>query len=512
MDTNVMFTDMVGYSKLTGDDQNLALELLKEHDKIIEPIIAKYKGSIVKRIGDAIVAIFDDSEDIIQSAVEIQQELKNRNNRNTQSRHIILRIGLHYGEITLKNDEVYGLGYELASSIEPICEYGGIAVSKDLYEHAHENHELILRGKKNHFFIRPIANFSFKAISNKLTVYKLYLNLLDWYEESQNQVHQYLIKQNIQAEKYDLNFENIQANSNVNHYSKANKFHNQNNLSYSVYHYKMCLDYSSEKTEHDLIELSILHILSKLGLNRMVDKMGSNLSDLLQSNSYFSFIQGITKFNSKSFFESQKYFEESSDDTTTYFFIENCYYLLTIYFKHQDYKKALDLISYHQDFFESDLVNKSRFNLIQLICQFFHNQSNELEELIEKEFSSVANHNNDDTNTLFVYWFLMQFYQKTNNTKKALEIQNTAYSSINQLASNISGLQLKQFFVDKPLLHQMINDEIELTFTSESSSEEFIEPDTSSINTNIFKFCVECGFKNDKNFSFCPSCGGKLTK
>ena len=36
-----MFTDMVGYSKLTGDDQNLALELLKEHDKIIEPIIYK---------------------------------------------------------------------------------------------------------------------------------------------------------------------------------------------------------------------------------------------------------------------------------------------------------------------------------------------------------------------------------------------------------------------------------------------------------------------------------------
>ena len=106
----------------------------------------------------------------------------------------------------------------------------------------------------------------------------------------------------------------------------------------------------------------------------------------------------------------------------------------------------------------------------------------------------------------------MQFYQKTNNNKKALEIQNTAYSSINQLASNISELQLKQLFVDKPVLHQMINDEIELIFTNESSSEEFIEPDNSSINTNIFKFCVECGFKNDKNFSFCPSCGAKLTK
>ena len=88
MNTNVMFTDMVGYSKLTGDDQNLALELLKEHDRIIEPLIAKYKGTIVKRIGDAIVAIFDDPSNIIQSAVEIQQSLKNRNNRNTKSKSI----------------------------------------------------------------------------------------------------------------------------------------------------------------------------------------------------------------------------------------------------------------------------------------------------------------------------------------------------------------------------------------------------------------------------------------
>ena len=77
--TNIMFTDIVGYSKLTGDDQNLALELLKEHDKIIEPIIKRYNGTIVKRIGDAIVAIFDNSGNIIQSSVEIQQSLKNRN-------------------------------------------------------------------------------------------------------------------------------------------------------------------------------------------------------------------------------------------------------------------------------------------------------------------------------------------------------------------------------------------------------------------------------------------------
>ena len=54
-----MFTDMVGYSKLTGDDQNLALELLKEHDKIIEAEIVKNGGEVIKHIGDAIFARFD---------------------------------------------------------------------------------------------------------------------------------------------------------------------------------------------------------------------------------------------------------------------------------------------------------------------------------------------------------------------------------------------------------------------------------------------------------------------
>ena len=182
MNTYVMFTDMVGYSKLTGDDQNLALELLKEHDKIIEPIIYNNQGAIVKRIGDAIVATFSQSEQIIDSAVEIQNALKKRNISNTKSRQIVIRIGLHYVDVVLKNDEVYGLGYDIASSIEPIGEFGGIAFSQDLYENSHYNDELVVKGSNNHFFVRPVAKFSFKVCPEPITVYKLYLSLLDWYD------------------------------------------------------------------------------------------------------------------------------------------------------------------------------------------------------------------------------------------------------------------------------------------------------------------------------------------
>ena len=133
MNKNILFTDIVGYSKLTGDDQSLAIELLGEHDKIIEPIIIRYQGTIVKRIGDAIVAIFDDTKKMIQTSIEIQQSLKNRNNRNIKSRKLILRIGLHYGTILIQEQEIHGVGYDLASEIEPICEYGGIAISCLLY-------------------------------------------------------------------------------------------------------------------------------------------------------------------------------------------------------------------------------------------------------------------------------------------------------------------------------------------------------------------------------------------
>ena len=123
MNTNIMFTDIVGYSKLTGDDQNLALELLKEHDKLIEPIIERYEGEIVKRIGDAIVAIFKNSANMIQSSVEIQQSLKNRNNRSIQSRHITLRIGLHHGEVIIKNMQDIS---QISAPIDNIENYFGV--------------------------------------------------------------------------------------------------------------------------------------------------------------------------------------------------------------------------------------------------------------------------------------------------------------------------------------------------------------------------------------------------
>ena len=521
MNTNVMFTDIVGYSKLTGDDQNLALELLKEHDKVIEPIIKRYNGAIVKRIGDAIVAIFEDASDTIQSSIEIQQSLKNRNNRSIESRHIILRIGLHYGEIIIKNNEVHGLGYEIASSIEPICEYGLIAVSHDLYKQVHENEELILKGKKNHFFIRPIAKFSFKSFSKKISIYKLYLNLLDWYDEDQTKVHTYLDRQNVSSDSYELYQSTMKTSPDVDHYQLGVNLEKKHDLSSAIYHYKMHFDYYlTSKNKKNDTQLMMLNIFAYVGLVRLVDRALQSInSKIIKDSAQLQFINALNLFNKKNFKSAQDRFEQAISTNTSSIFFESCYYLLIIFYQNNEFQKGLDLISYHYKHFQSNSLHAL---LIQLIKKIFSHELNSKSNVKNNVMELVININKatdfikntkDKKFILFAYWFLIQFYKSIHDINKAIEIQDNAEIQINQLSDSISGFQLKSIFSENPLLHQMLTEEIDFQFVDDEGLDDFSEPEQVKMQTiDVFNFCIECGFKNDNKFQFCPSCGTKLTK
>ena len=70
-----MFTDIVGYSKMVGNNEHHALQLLDKHNKIITKTIQKFNGSVVKFIGDAVFAQFENPGEASQCAVNIQQKL-----------------------------------------------------------------------------------------------------------------------------------------------------------------------------------------------------------------------------------------------------------------------------------------------------------------------------------------------------------------------------------------------------------------------------------------------------
>ena len=82
-----------------GKDERNALKLLVEHDSLIEPIINKNHGRIIKKIGDAIFAEFDEILDCIKTAIKIQVDLNSRNKISRDANQIIIRIGIHYGNV-----------------------------------------------------------------------------------------------------------------------------------------------------------------------------------------------------------------------------------------------------------------------------------------------------------------------------------------------------------------------------------------------------------------------------
>ena len=118
----IVFTDIVGFTKLTADDQSKASNLLKQQRKLLKPIVESFNGSWVKEIGDGLLLIFDTVTDAVNCSIKIQKEAKRIDS-------LLLRIGIHQGEILLDENDVIGDDVNVASRIEPFSAPGGVAIS-----------------------------------------------------------------------------------------------------------------------------------------------------------------------------------------------------------------------------------------------------------------------------------------------------------------------------------------------------------------------------------------------
>jgi len=124
----IMFTDIVGYSALMGKDADRALELLRTNREIQKPLIEKYDGKWLKEMGDGIFARFDSAINSVRCAIEIQKTARERLKDQ-------IRIGIHLGDVTTENGDVFGDGVNIASRLQAITDPGGIYIS-DSIEHA----------------------------------------------------------------------------------------------------------------------------------------------------------------------------------------------------------------------------------------------------------------------------------------------------------------------------------------------------------------------------------------
>ncbi len=118
----IVFTYIVGFTKLTADDQQKASDLLDIQRNEIKPIVESHNGQWIKEMGDGLILTFDTITNAVKCSIKIQEKANTIDNLD-------LRIGIHLGEILEKEGDIIGDDVNIAARIEPFAAPGGIAIS-----------------------------------------------------------------------------------------------------------------------------------------------------------------------------------------------------------------------------------------------------------------------------------------------------------------------------------------------------------------------------------------------
>ena len=131
----ILVTDVVGYSRLAGADEERTLTRLRGlRSDLIDPAIAAHHGRIVKRTGDGAIVEFRSVVDAVRCAIEVQSGMVERNAGVPPEKRIEFRVGIHLGDVVEEADgDLMGDGVNIAARLESIAKPGGIRLSEQAY-------------------------------------------------------------------------------------------------------------------------------------------------------------------------------------------------------------------------------------------------------------------------------------------------------------------------------------------------------------------------------------------
>src|ERR1700690_4431477 len=142
----ILASDVVGYSRLAGADEDRTLARLRAlRSDLIDPIIAVHHGRVVKRTGDGALVEFSSVVDAVRCAVEVQNGMVERNAGVPPERRIEFRIGIHLGDVVEESDgDLMGDGVNIAARLEGIAKPGAICLSEDAYRQVKARLDLVV--------------------------------------------------------------------------------------------------------------------------------------------------------------------------------------------------------------------------------------------------------------------------------------------------------------------------------------------------------------------------------
>src|SRR5208283_5235890 len=147
----ILAADVVGYSRLMGEDEAGTALAVREHRDAARPIVAGLGGRIVKTTGDGLLLEFPSVVAAVECAIAIQKLMAERNAGPPEAKRIVYRIGVHLGD-----------GVNIAARLEGLCGPGGVLISGAAYDH--------VRGRIDAEFV-DLGEKTLKNIARPVQVY-----------------------------------------------------------------------------------------------------------------------------------------------------------------------------------------------------------------------------------------------------------------------------------------------------------------------------------------------------
>ncbi len=153
----IMFTDIVGYTALMQQNEQRAVTVVKRRNACLEKLIVDYRGKILDYIGDGSLSIFPSATDAVKCSIELQKALRTEP-------VVLLRIGLHIGEVFFEDEKVFGDGVNVASRIQSLGKENTVLISGEIHDKIKNNASIttVLLGR-----------FDFKNVDKPMEVFAL---------------------------------------------------------------------------------------------------------------------------------------------------------------------------------------------------------------------------------------------------------------------------------------------------------------------------------------------------
>jgi TolB-like protein len=131
----ILAADVVGYSRMMQADEAGTMAALKaRRTEILQPLVSKHRGRIIKVTGDGVLVEFASAVEAVSCAVALQEAMAVANEAAEESQWIVLRIGINLGDVMVEGSDLYGDGVNIAARLEEMAEPGSIVMSKKVHD------------------------------------------------------------------------------------------------------------------------------------------------------------------------------------------------------------------------------------------------------------------------------------------------------------------------------------------------------------------------------------------